>query len=141
MVAGRRPGFFERRMALQTIIVSDIWPATGGQTSSGGKWLYKRCFFADVWSSTSGQTPSNGKWLYKLSFEGRLVGDRRPDAFERQMALQIITFAGRTAISFRSDDFCGRLAADRRPDVFEWQNVVQIMIRGALGRRQAARPL
>ena len=95
----------------------------------------------DAWSSTGGQTPSNGKWLYKLSFEGRLVGDRRPDAFEWQMALQITTFAGRAAISFRNDDFCGRLVADRRPDVFERQNAAQTMIRGALGRRQSARRL
>ena len=43
----------------------------------------------------------------------------------------------RTAIGFRSDDFCGRLVADRRPDVFEGQNALQIMIRRRLvaGRR------
>ena len=59
---------------------------------------------------------------------GHLVGDRRPDVFGRQMALQTMIF-------------CGRLVADRRPDAFERQMALQIMLRGTSGRRQAARRL
>ena len=50
-------------------------------------------------------------------FRGHLVGDKRPDVFGRQLALETMFF-------------CGRLVADRRPDVFELQNALHMMIRG-----------